>query len=190
MGSIEGKHKQQQLKMTYKKRTQQMRKSTIFSALFIVATLLLLGCSGQMGSSSPEDAPPVKKHTQLPVTQIIQTMNLPYHQTWRALLAVLKELNIPSAVERKNDGRLTSEWIPIHDTLCGSYPHIPAPLDCKVRYFVALQSINKQASVVTIRYVERCEEKKNQPFECPNSNAEKLMKKIIAKLRASAETAD
>lgn len=158
--------------------------------ILLASLILVSGCSSHQAKLASEENITTQKRQALPITQVVQTMNLPYHRAWDTLIQILAQRGIKTDLADKKKGEIQSEWISIRDRLCGTYPSYNAPLSCRVRYSMKLEPITRKASSFTINYVENCRERQHLNLECPGSNAEKIMMLIVDDIKAAAGIID
>ena len=114
----------------------------------------------------------------------MQTLDIGIEKTWNSILAVLNQRDIGTELLYKELGRITTAWVPIEDQMCSLANSEQAPLSCRVRYSITLKPINRAATAVRIRYVEKCLGREEMELVCPGSNAERKMIAIIEDLKA------
>jgi len=151
----------------------------VFSSLVVVS--ILVGCSSKNEQGSTARKPVVK--AELPITEVVQTVNFNFDDTWLSVMSVVNSRNIEITLLNKELGRLTSAWIPMKDSICGVYDSNAAPLSCRTQYSFYIQRISETISSVTVRYVEKCLDREEMDLICAGSNAERNMIAIIDDLK-------
>ena len=73
----------------------------------------------------------------------------------------------------------------MRDKLCSS-TDASIPLNCETTYSINVKSLSELASSFSIKYQELCHEINMAALECPNSNAEKKMKRIASSVKSSS----
>lgn len=121
------------------------------------------------------------------VTQIRQTLNLEPAQTFEATMQALEKRDARVAIVDRRNGLLETEWIPMHDSICRGHRTNNAPLSCRTRISVKVESIPQTASALNIRYREVCSFNEEISLECPDSSAERLIFSVVNEVRAIDE---
>lgn len=121
------------------------------------------------------------------ITQIRQTVNLPPDATFDATLTSLAQRNVRVAEVDRSSGQLVTEWIPMQDSVCRGHRLNAAPLTCRTRISVKVESIPVTASALNIRYQELCSYNEEITLECPDSKAERLLRSVADDVRAVDE---
>jgi hypothetical protein len=124
------------------------------------------------------------------ISEVAQSVNIDVITAHNTMLEIFKQRRIKILKSIPQQGLIVTKWLPIVDMLCGSYPRSGAPLSCEVEYRVKTMPITEVASTVRIGYTERCSGLESQRFECPGSNAEKLMLGVISDLKAATGIVD
>ena len=125
--------------------------------------------------------------TQPPVTQIRQTLNLEPAQTFEATMRALERRDVRVAVLDRRNGLLETQWVPMRDSVCRGHRANNAPLTCRTRISVKVESVPQKASALNIRYKEVCSFNEEISLECPDSSAERLLFSIVDEVRAIDE---
>ncbi len=131
-----------------------------------------------------------KKDTPMAISEVAQSVNVNNATAHATVLEIFRQRRIGIHASNPQQGIIVTKWLPIVDSPCGSYPRSGAPLSCEVEYRVKTQPITAVASSVRIGYTQRCDGMESQRFECPGSNAEKLMLGVISDLKAATGVLD
>ena len=112
------------------------------------------------------------------VFQIEQRFNLPATKAYASLLEGLRRRNIPTSVVNENQGLIQTKPIAVQDRMCENGIVSSAPVACRVRLFFSVHALSPVATSLTSRYRETCNFNEDILVECPNSNAEQLLKEV------------
>jgi hypothetical protein len=157
----------------------QTMKTTIL-AFFLLPLALTIACHKTEQAPEPVHAAPEQK---LPVTQVVQTVNVSFDSAWPLIISTLKNRNLSIKLADPSKGQILVDWIEVRDELCGSLPRTHAQLSCRVRLVIGLQSISARASSFSVNYYEECYDRKAMNLECPGSNAEKILLSVTEDLK-------
>ncbi|MCB0323829.1 MAG: hypothetical protein KDD69_09660 [Bdellovibrionales bacterium] len=156
-------------------------RATLCSLVFAV------GCAASPENAPiPEDYIVTQQRAALPITEAVQTMNIPVEESWQAVLQILESRSIPVASARAPQGELVTAWIPVTDQICGVQGAAGAPIACEVQLKMRFEPLTRVASSFAIGFVQRCHDLPQQVLECPNSRGEQILVGIVRDLERAA----
>lgn len=160
---------------------------TTVLAFFLLPLLFITACHKTEKVPEPAPAAPEQK---VPVTQVVQTVNVPAGSAWPLIINTLKNRNLAIKLADPKKGQILTEWVEVQDELCGTVPPTHARLACRVHLVIGLQPITPRASSFSVNYYEECYDRKSLNLECPGSNAEKLLLSVTRDLQRTLGTAE
>ncbi|HQH25848.1 MAG TPA: hypothetical protein PLP17_00515, partial [Oligoflexia bacterium] len=123
-----------------------------FASIFLLCSVI--ACHEPSVPPPPPPHPAAVESARQPVTQVVQTFNLPYDQAWPAVVSAIKEQKLEIKIADMNSGKILTEWVDVEDELCGVYPRTGAKLACRVRFIVEMDPLSFRASSFTASYYE------------------------------------
>lgn len=113
------------------------------------------------------------------ISEIHTKFNLTSNEAFDAVISELEERNIRIAGADEPSGVINTKWLPIEDHMCEGGTKSFAPLACRVKFSFAIAPLSESASSLVSRYHELCNFNEDVRVECPNSNAENLLRQIV-----------
>lgn len=149
--------------------------------LAVLAVGIFVACSAKQ----PEKVKPGEQSNTVrssargvSIVQVEKFFNRTSNQAYAHLLDALKKRNIPIAGTNENRGQVQTNWVTVQDHLCENGIKSNTPVTCRARFHFDIAPLSDRASSLRGRYQELCNFNEEILVECPNSNAEGLLKAI------------
>ena len=158
-----------------------------FRFVCISLAMLFAACSQKQQAIKPTEVSNTERTSDrgVSVVQLEKFFNKPSDQAFSAVLDSLKRRNIPVAGANEQSLQVQTHWTPIQDNMCENGVKSAAPLNCRVRFHFDLNSLTPVATALRGRYQELCSFNEEVRVECPNSNAENLLKTIAQEVAST-----
>ena len=137
-------------------------------SLLFLSVLMSMSCSGNNIVSSytkRRKSPPA-------ITEVVHIIQLPSGVVLQNGLGILQNRNHPVRHLNRAKQQIRTNWLPVRDRLCGSYPASGAVLECEVRYTIDVIGLAENLSQVRISYQQRCDKLEGRNLLCPHSAGE------------------